>query len=196
MAGPHEDSDVLAMSRLREGDDLALNDIMDRWQTRLTGYLIRLTGSEATAVDLAQETFVRVYGNRFRYRASGAFSTWLFAIASNLARHHLRWQLRHPTISMDAAAGTSGSVLESVQAADPDPRVRLERAERAEAVREAIAELAPDLREAFYLRGYVLSTDRDDSAMLNQSRRNTALPRACLAAQEAGQMVRSRVGAC
>ena len=72
------------MSRLREGDDLALNDIMDRWQSRLTGYLIRLTGSEAVAVDLAQETFVRVYGNRFRYRPSGAFSTWLFAIASNL----------------------------------------------------------------------------------------------------------------
>jgi RNA polymerase sigma-70 factor, ECF subfamily len=142
------------MARLREGDDLALNEIMERWQTRLTGYLIRLTGTEATAVDLAQETFVRVYGNRFRYRASGTFSTWLFAIASNLARHHLRWQLRHPTISMDAAAGTSGSISESVQAADSDPRVRLERAERAEAVRLAIAELAPDLRETVILFTY------------------------------------------
>jgi RNA polymerase sigma-70 factor, ECF subfamily len=148
VSGPHEDPDVLAMLRLREGDDLALNDIMDRWQNRVTGYLIRLTGSEAIAVDLAQEAFVRVYGNRFRYRPSGAFSTWLFAIASNLARHHIRWQLRHPTISVDAAAGPSGSVLESVQAADPDPRARLERSERAEAVWEAIAELAPDLREA------------------------------------------------
>ncbi len=142
------------MSRLREGDDLALNEIMDRWQSRLTGYLNRLTGSEALAIDLAQETFVRVYGNRFRYRPSGAFSTWLFAIASNLARHHLRWQLRHPTISMDAPVGTSGSVSESVQAANPDPRARLERAERAQAVREAIAELAPDLREALILFTY------------------------------------------
>lgn len=154
MSGPHEDPDVLAMSRLREGDDLALNGIMERWQKRLTGYLIRLTGSEAIAVDLAQETFVRVYGNRFRYQPSGAFPTWLFAIASNLARHHVRWQLRHPTISADAAAGTSGSVLESVQAADPDPRASLERAERTKAVREAIAELAPDLREALILFTY------------------------------------------
>ena len=154
VAGPHEDPDVLAMSRLREGDDLALNEIMDRWQTRLTGYLIRLTGSEATAIDLAQETFVRVYGNRFRYRASGAFSTWLFAIASNLARHHLRWQLRHPTISMDARRAPQAPSSESVQAADPDPRMRLERAERAEAVREAIAELTPDLREALILFTY------------------------------------------
>jgi RNA polymerase sigma-70 factor, ECF subfamily len=154
VSGPPEDPDVLAMSRLREGDDLALNGIMDRWQSRLTGYLIRLTGSEAIAVDLAQETFVRVYGNRFRYQPSGAFPTWLFAIASNLARHHVRWQLRHPTISGDAAGGTSGSVLESVPAADPDPRASLERAERTEAVREAIAELAPDLREALILFTY------------------------------------------
>jgi len=154
VAGPQEDSDVLAMSRLREGDDLALNDIMDRWQSRLTGYLIRFTGSEAVAVDLAQETFVRVYGNRFRYRPSGAFSTWLFAIASNLARHHIRWQLRHPTISLDAPADAAGSLLESVEAADPDPRTRLGQAERAEAVREAIAELAPGLREALILFTY------------------------------------------
>jgi RNA polymerase sigma-70 factor, ECF subfamily len=149
-----EDPDILAMSRLREGDDLALNDIMDRWKSRLTGYLIRLTGSEAIAVDLAEETFVRVYGNRFRYRPSGTFSTWLFAIASNLARQHIRWQLRHPTISADAPAGASGSMLESVQAADPDPRARLEGAERAEAVRRAVADLAPDLREALILFTY------------------------------------------
>jgi DNA-directed RNA polymerase specialized sigma24 family protein len=64
MSGPHEDPDVFSMSRLREGDDLALNEIMDRWQRRLTSYLIRLTGSEAVAMDLAQETFVRVYQNR------------------------------------------------------------------------------------------------------------------------------------
>jgi RNA polymerase sigma-70 factor, ECF subfamily len=139
------------MSRLREGDDLALNGIMDRWKARLTGYLIRLTGSEAIAVDLAEETFVRVYGNRFRYRPSGTFSTWLFAIASNLARQHIRWQLRHPTISVDTPAGASGEMLESVQATDPDPRARLEGAERAKAVRRAIAELAPDLREALIL---------------------------------------------
>jgi RNA polymerase sigma-70 factor (ECF subfamily) len=92
------------MSRLREGEDLALNEIMDRWQRRLTSYLIRLTGSEAVAIDLAQETFVRVYQNRVRYRPTGAFSTWLFAIASNLARHHIRWKIRHPSVSIDGSS--------------------------------------------------------------------------------------------
>jgi hypothetical protein len=47
MSGPREDRDVFSMSSLREGEELALNEIMDRWQRRLTSYLIRLTGSEA-----------------------------------------------------------------------------------------------------------------------------------------------------
>ena len=141
--------------RLREGDDLALNEIMDRWQISLTGYLLRLTGSEAVAVDLAQETFVRVYGNRFRYRPSGAFSTWLFAIASNLARHHIRWKLRHPDDFHGCLGWHSGTGCSKgfrppilIRGAPRTGRARVE------AVRDAIAELAPDLREALILFTY------------------------------------------
>jgi RNA polymerase sigma-70 factor, ECF subfamily len=86
-----EDADSSAMRRLREGEDLALNEIMERWQRRVTSYLLRFTGNETVAIDLAQETFVRVYQSRERYRPQAKFSTWLFAIASNLAREHLRW---------------------------------------------------------------------------------------------------------
>jgi RNA polymerase sigma-70 factor (ECF subfamily) len=144
MSPPHEDPDIVSMSRLREGDDLALNEIMDRWQRRLTSYLIRLTGNEAVAIDLAQEAFVRVYQNRTRYHPTGAFSTWPFAIASNLARHHIRWKLRHPAISIDAPVGSAPhAISETLPGSDPDPRTRLEKDERAEAVREAIAELPP-----------------------------------------------------
>jgi hypothetical protein len=94
-----EDADSSAMRRLREGEDLALNEIMERWQRRVTSYLLRFTGNETVAIDLAQETFVRVYQARERYRPKAKFSTWLFAIASNLAREHLRWLRRHPRLS-------------------------------------------------------------------------------------------------
>jgi RNA polymerase sigma-70 factor, ECF subfamily len=150
-----EDPDVVSMSRLREGDDLALNEIMDRWQRRLTSYLLRLTGSEAVAIDLAEEVFVRVYQNRTRYRPTGGFSTWLFAIATNLARQHLRWKLRHPTVSIDVPAGkTPHAIAEILPSSEPDPRARLEEDERTEAVRGAIAELPADLREALILFEY------------------------------------------
>jgi RNA polymerase sigma-70 factor, ECF subfamily len=155
MSSAHEDPDIISMFRLRAGEDLALNEIMDRWQRRLTSYLIRLTGNEAVALDLAQETFVRVYQSRIRYRPTGAFSTWLFAIASNLARHHRRWKLRHPAISLDAPIRSGeAALLDTLPGSDPEPSVSLETDERAEAVREAIAQLSAELREALILFEY------------------------------------------
>ncbi|HVE15300.1 MAG TPA: sigma factor, partial [Chthoniobacterales bacterium] len=77
------DADHAAMARLRDGDDPALNEIMDRWQRRVTSFLLRMTGNEAVALDLAQETFVRVYQSRERFQPRGEFSTWLFTIAAN-----------------------------------------------------------------------------------------------------------------
>ncbi|HEY5954502.1 MAG TPA: sigma-70 family RNA polymerase sigma factor [Terrimicrobiaceae bacterium] len=156
MAPLREDPDIAAMSRLRDGDDLALNEIMDRWQRRLTSYLIRLTGNEAVALDLAQEVFVRVYQNCGRYRPTGAFATWLFTIATNLVRHHLRWKLRHPVVSLDDSSGHLPDAISEkiLSSAELDPRTRLERDERAAAVREAVSHLPDDLREALVLFEY------------------------------------------
>src|SRR6187431_425778 len=97
-----DDVDIVAMARLKTGDDHALGEIMERWQVRVTGFLLRMVSDQTVAVDLAQETFVRVYQSNQRYRPTGIFPTWLFSIAANLARQHLRWQRRHPTVSMDA----------------------------------------------------------------------------------------------
>jgi RNA polymerase sigma-70 factor (ECF subfamily) len=96
MTRDRDEFDIELMRCLAEGDDLALNRLMDAWSQPLIAYLIRLTGSDATAQDLAQETFVRVYRHRLEYRSSQKFSTWLFAIATNLARNHARWRGRHP----------------------------------------------------------------------------------------------------
>ena len=59
-----DEADALAMTRLRDGEDLALNELMARWQHPLVNYLARMCGNEATALDLAQDTFVRVYEAR------------------------------------------------------------------------------------------------------------------------------------
>jgi RNA polymerase sigma-70 factor (ECF subfamily) len=83
------------------GDDLSLNLIMDRWKDRLLSFLYRRTGRYDVALDLSQETFVNLYHARSRYKPSGSFSTYLFSIASNLVRNHIRWTQRHPTVSLD-----------------------------------------------------------------------------------------------
>ena len=148
------DADIAAMSSLRAGNDLALNEIMERWQLRVTGFLLRMVGEQTAAVDLAQETFVRVYQSRERYRPAGAFSTWLFAIAANLARQHLRWQRRHPTVSMDAETEEDVSISEKLPAPGDSPGESAQRRERAVLVKKAIGELPNDLREAVILFEY------------------------------------------
>ncbi len=133
------------MARLAAGEDMALNEIMERWKTRLVAFLYRLTGNEASSLELAEETFVRVYQNRTKFRPNANFSSWLFGIAANLGRNHLRWQRRHPTLPLDAAGAA---------AMEGDPGKSAESREREDAVRSAIAALPPDLREALVLAEY------------------------------------------
>lgn len=143
-------SDIELMERLAKGDDLALNVLMDRWSERVTGFLFRMTGSREGAIDLAQETFVKLYQARTRYRVGGKFSTYLFAIAGNLARNHARWKRRHPTVSLDAPPEDAFAIPPPV-----DPRrTPLETAaalEKTAAVDRAFQSLPEDLREAMAL---------------------------------------------
>jgi len=146
-----EPSDPELMARLASGDDLALNMLMDRWGRRVNAFLFRMTGNRDTAVDLAQETFVKLYQARERYRANGTFSTYLFAIASNLARNHSRWKARHPTLSLDAPKDSPSACRE--EATDPgrSPEEEAVAAEKAAAIERAFQTLSEELREAMSL---------------------------------------------
>jgi len=148
-ASEYDDSDLEAMRRLNAGEDLALNDIMERWKARVITYLLRFTGDEAVAFDLAQETFVRLYQSRQRFcpksSTDRSFSAWLFGIAANLGRQYLRWHRRHPTVSLEEAAQVT---------IRGDPAFTAESKEREIAVKSAIGALPDDLREALILSEY------------------------------------------
>ena len=167
MNDSHE-ADAAAMTRLRDGDDLALNELMARWQQPLANYLARFCGNEATALDLAQETFVRVYEARARYDTRGKFATWLYTIAGNLARNSHRWQQRHPTVSFDAPTGENGGTLAThLPDAALTPDANAEASERANAVRAAIAELPEDQRTVVLLSEYEDRSHADIAAVLD-----------------------------
>lgn len=140
------------MAKLRAGQDAALNDLMARHATPVFHFLCRLTGNEADANDLAQETFVRVFKSCRSFRAGEKFSTWLFTIAANLARNHFRWRSRHPNLSLDAEDAETKQTLGSLLPADsPTPKESALASERAAAVRHAVQKLPDDLRAALVL---------------------------------------------
>ena len=153
--GTSEDQDAADMERLAAGHDTALNGLMERHGERLFHYLVRLLQSENDAADAAQESFVRVYQYRSRFDTRQKFSTWLYAIASNIARDRLRWRSRHPQISLDAQLEESGRrVMDNLPDQNPSPRQTLEASERASAVRAAVAALPEDLRLPLVLAEY------------------------------------------
>lgn len=133
------------MRALQRGEDNALNRLMTRWQLPLRSFLYRHTQNAEDALDLAQETFVRVYQHRDRFRPDAKFSTWLFAIAFNLARDSARRRSKRPTQSLDSSP-------EPVDSRHPFDSA--DERERANAVRAAIEELPDDLRAAVILFEY------------------------------------------
>lgn len=151
---PEGDSlDVDAMARLAEGDDLALNEIMDRWTSRLGAYLQRFLGNESDAADLVQETFVAVYRFRTQYRPTSRFSSWIFGIANNLARQKLRWRKRHPEVALDLELEEL-SFTPCQNQLPASPSTELQAGETAATIRSAVLALPPDLREPLVLGVY------------------------------------------
>jgi RNA polymerase sigma-70 factor, ECF subfamily len=140
------------MASLVAGDEAALGNLMRRHGEPLFHFLCRITGSPDEANDLAQEAFVRVYRASASYRPEYKFKTWLYTIAGNLARNHLRWRTRHHAVSLDADANDSEtSLADTLPSAARDPRQSAEADERAQTVRTAVARLPEDLREAIVL---------------------------------------------
>lgn len=150
-----DELDVADMRRLVSGHDAALNDLMQRHGKRLIHYLIRCLQNEDEAADLAQETFARVYQNRAKFDVGQKFSTWLYAIATNLVKDRYRWRSRHPNVSIDVENGqTGGSLRDHLPSRDRTPSESLQAEERADAVRRAVAMLPEELRTPLILAEY------------------------------------------
>lgn len=138
---------AILMQALSQGRDEALNRLMADWSAPLIGYLTKLTGSAATGEDLAQETFVRVYRHKLDYRPHQKFSTWLFTIATNLAKNFHRWKQRHPEDSHQPETLASISSTSTQE----DPSEVMSRGETMKALDAAIQQLPESLREALLL---------------------------------------------
>jgi RNA polymerase sigma-70 factor, ECF subfamily len=148
------DPDVQLMLRLKNGEDQALNELMGRWQQPLVSFIYRYIGQETEALDLAQETFVRVYETRHRYTVQGKFSTWLFAIAANLSRNYLRWRQRRRDSASEGWDAKGAEVAESIQSEDDSPDQAAIRSESISLIKEVVNQLPHDLKTIILLYEY------------------------------------------
>lgn len=83
-------TDEELMRAVQAGDEAAFPLLYRRYERRLLAFLVPYVGHLALAEDILQETFLRVFRQRASYEPRGAFRTWIFAIARNLALDQLR----------------------------------------------------------------------------------------------------------
>jgi RNA polymerase sigma-70 factor (ECF subfamily) len=91
-------TDAEVVQAYLEGDRRAFDMLVDRYQRRLLNFVYRTIGDRERAEDLVQEVFIRVHRHLHRFDQSKKFSTWIYTIASNLAKNELRNRSRNPLV--------------------------------------------------------------------------------------------------
>ncbi|MGA7913993.1 MAG: sigma-70 family RNA polymerase sigma factor [Candidatus Acidiferrales bacterium] len=147
-------SDVQLMLDVKAGDDASFNLLLQKYRTPLINFLYRMVRDTATAEDLAQEVFLRVYRARKQYSPSAKFTTWLFRIATNLALNSVRDNRhRQMDVSIDAPVEEDEAPLQ-LRARDMRIDEHMIERDRADFIRQAIASLPEKQRVAVLLHKY------------------------------------------
>ena len=165
-----DDHGLLAATRT--GDELAFQELVRRYRNLITNFIYRMLNDYDRAVDLTQETFVRVYMNVERYQANYSFSTYIYRIASNLAISELRQRKRRRTIPIPTFF--SDRENEEVEIEIPDlKQTSADQAmideERRQAVARAITSLPEKYRTVIVLRDVEGKSYEEISAVLDLS---------------------------
>ena len=148
-------SDHELIEATKKGDEDAFAEIMTRYRSQITNYLYRFLNDYEEAVDLAQETFVRVYFAIERYHTDYAFSTYIYRIATNLAISEIRRRKRRRLVSLTGLFQSDDEPqAQDFQPPDKKPLAleNLIESEQTETIARAIATLPEKYRAPIVLR--------------------------------------------
>jgi len=87
--------------QIQEGDEMAFAEIVKIYKDKIVNFLWKITGDYQKAVELSQETFMRVYFKANKYKPIAPFSSWVYTIASNLAKTEMKKMRRYAAVSLD-----------------------------------------------------------------------------------------------
>jgi RNA polymerase sigma-70 factor (ECF subfamily) len=154
----------------QEGDSGAFNLLVWRWEKPLYNFIYKYVGDATLAEDLVQDTFLRVLRSIGRYSYQGSLSTWLYRIAVNLCKDHLK-RKRLPMVSMHDYYTTATGERVYVQDRIGDEKARtddsLKSDQREELVRRLLAGLPEEERIVILLKEYQELTFREIAEVLD-----------------------------
>lgn len=148
-AGDAEDQETIRA--VLAGDREAFRRLVDRHARSILNLAYRMTGNAADAEDLTQESFLQAYARLPEFRLGARFHPWIYTIALNLCRTHLR-RRRLTSWLTPAPAGDPDRPAREPRGGEPDPEQELLGREAERCLRDAVQALPPKYREVFVLR--------------------------------------------
>ncbi len=159
----HASEDQLTDERLLEaflaGDEPAFRTLVTRYADDLLLFVARFVRNSAAAEDIVQETFIQVHQSAGGFDPSRRFRPWLFTIAANKARDHLRGRTRKKEVPLSLGGGSSDggeqiSYLDFTADDGASPDAAMEADEQKQIVQAVISRMPDHLREVLVLGYY------------------------------------------
>ena len=98
--GTAKDAEAALVSRARSGEELAFQQLVQKYQSRVYRLALRTCGTPHDAEDVVQEAFLVVFRRLHSFRGDASFGTWLYRVVMNAALMHRRKTKRRPTQSL------------------------------------------------------------------------------------------------
>lgn len=159
------------MLRVKQGDMLAFEELVDKYKQPVINLIYRTLPDATEAEDLTQHVFLQVYKSAHRYQVSAKFSTWLYTIARNLCLNEIRRRSRRPAESLEAHHSENedqpARQIEDTKTFGP-PDLLLQD-ELTRKIEEALAELPENQRTAILLFREQEMSYEEIAAILNCS---------------------------
>jgi len=138
-------NDADLIMEFRKGSGEAFSELVDKYSRPLTMMILRMVRDQEEAKDISQTVFLKVYEGLPRFMLASSFKTWLYSIALNAVKDHLRKRRKSWIADNDPD-----------ELADPaeSPAERLDMARMTKNIREAMERLPEKQRFTFQLRVY------------------------------------------
>jgi RNA polymerase sigma-70 factor (ECF subfamily) len=141
------------VERAQTGDSRAFDTLMRRYTVPLSRFLRRYMHDPYDIEDAVQETFIKAYLSINQFRGDSAFSTWIFRIGINVAKHGLMLKHRDgPQLSDIGDKDTDSKALAEATADFDTPDSKLETKEVLALLDAALDALPEEQRTSFELR--------------------------------------------
>src|ERR1051325_9988800 len=146
-----ESLDAAAVALVRAGDRDAFRPIVERYSDMLFRLAYRITGNEADAEEIVQETFLRAYRKLDSFDGRSSVSTWLFRIATNCSLDLLDRRKTQPQVLATDPQEDESAPEERVASERPDPERMAYNAEMQATIQAGLQSLTSVERTAFVL---------------------------------------------